>query len=1141
MVFLIPFFLFFIAVQAQDTIVVQTLTLDSPTRSGSFEFPDDPNQSYRKILMQYTMRCLNGEVNPGNNSTGCHEWDYSCNTFLTDSTGVDSTRAFHPNYIISNYSDNTFNYTSQPTYTYYQYTQQEITYDNVISESVNQIGTGSDNLPHPFNTSIPVAKNQYLWTAAELMAAGVTAGDISSLRLDVSSLGSNLDFLRIKMKHTNQSTLDGNSMESDNFTNVYFLNTVPTSGMNSFNFHTPFNWDGTSNILVEFSYQNDMAGMQSESVGQDAGADIALVSGMEDRYLVFSGAENIDIPTTNFEGISDEITISFWSYGTEDALPTNTTIFEGVDDNNNRQANVHLPWSNGRIYWDCGNAGSGYDRIDKEANVSDFEGKWSHWTFTKNTNTGWMKIYLNGGLWHSGTGMTNPIDISTFKIGSSSTGTNKYHGALNEFRIWNKELSQTTIQEWMYKDLNASHPDWGNMVAYYQFNEPSGQIVMDNSANAIFGTINGAPARKSIVGEDIYRNMTASSMRPNVSFVQGVYTQSITNHVETIAEENGQHSVTEYSVSGTDLVEGNTIFVWQAADEVTYDEDGNVVASNPVNAENSISINDLEYYNKRPSKYELISFVTPYGFFLDLGPDGQTWTFDVTDFAPILKGSKYLTMERGGQYNEEFDIKFLFITGTPPREVQSIQNVWPFASGGFTAITNNNVFEPRNVMLSPDGTYFKMRTSVTGHQQNGEFQPRTHYINVDGGTNEYSFQVWKECGENPVYPQGGTWIFDRAGWCPGMPTDLRELDLTDFVTPGQMSEIDYGVIPVADQSSTNYLVSNQLVTYGAANFSNDAEALTVIRPTNDIEHGRKNPICNNPIVVIQNSGSNTLTSLDISYGTVGGMMETFTWTGSLDFLETEEVTLPTNNYLFWQTANTNRFEVTVSNPNGVADENPDNDTFTSTFDLTDKYEGAITFNYNTNNRAFQNTFRLRDQNGDIVLERTNMSNQTTYNDEITLMPGCYSMEFDDSGDDGLDFWYWQAVGQNVGTGYFRIVQNNQLVKTFEPDFGAFIHYDFFVDGTVSNENLEQNQILGVFPNPTQGTFSIELKGFEGRDVDVEVVDVMGRSIYIQSLDIYLEDFRHDIDISHLADGMYFVKINNEGKVSVKQVVKQGNH
>ena len=40
------------------------------------------------------------------------------------------------------------------------------------------------------------------------------------------------------------------------------------------------------------------------------------------------------------------------------------------------------------------------------ANRVDYAGAWHHWAFVKDAVTGDQQIYLNGVLWHSGTGLT---------------------------------------------------------------------------------------------------------------------------------------------------------------------------------------------------------------------------------------------------------------------------------------------------------------------------------------------------------------------------------------------------------------------------------------------------------------------------------------------------------------------------------------------------------------------------------------------------------------------------------------------------------------------------------------------------------------------------------------------------------------
>src|SRR5207253_6761122 len=135
-----------------------------------------------------------------------------------------------------------------------------------------------------------------------------------------------------------------------------------------------------------------------------------------------------------------------------------------------------------------------------------------------------------------------------------------------------------------------------------------------------------------------------------------------------------------------------------------------------------VRVSKLFYYTRSPQKYELMSFVTPYGIYLDLGKTGKTWEFDVTDYLPVMKGWKRLSMERGaGQ--EEFDLRFLFIKGTPARNVLDMQQIWPMTEEGYQTIQSDARYEPRSILLNPVAKGFKLRSYITGHGQQGEFVP----------------------------------------------------------------------------------------------------------------------------------------------------------------------------------------------------------------------------------------------------------------------------------------------------------------------------------------------------------------------------------------------------------------------------------
>ncbi|BAY64862.1 hypothetical protein NIES22_49620 [Calothrix brevissima NIES-22] len=203
--------------------------------------------------------------------------------------------------------------------------------------------------------------------------------------------------------------------------------------------------------------------------------------------LEFDGVDDyIELPTASIP-TGNEITISFWAFGGS-KQPKDASLLGAFDANNSKVIEIHLPWGNSTIYFDCGTSGNSYDRISKAAQATDFKGVWSHWAFTKNAATGEMKIYLNGKLWHSQTGKTIPIQPTTsVRLGGTDAG-GYYSGSLDEVRIWNKVRSEAEIQSDMSRRLTGNE---AGLVAYWQF---TGGIAKDYSPNGYHGKIYGQPS-----------------------------------------------------------------------------------------------------------------------------------------------------------------------------------------------------------------------------------------------------------------------------------------------------------------------------------------------------------------------------------------------------------------------------------------------------------------------------------------------------------------------------------------------------------------------------------------------------------------------------------------------------------------------
>lgn len=1114
--------------QPGDTIEVQSFTYSSQTRDTIVTFPNDPSVSYEKIIMLYNMRCKDNKVSNGSNpNQGCGEWDYSCNTYVQDSAHIDSFLTSHPDYTISGYSGTQFSYVNQATHNYYQKIQKLVSLDSIISDSISTVGTGSLQLNEVLPTAMLGAKSQYLFWHTEMFAAGLSAGDIDAITINVNGNTAPADFLRVKIKQTSKSVLDDSDPDLTGFTEVYYHNTPLTVGANRIQFHTPFTWNGTDNIILEFSFTNKAGYSNIDVTGELLTTKYGLLSS-GDSHFNFKGNNYIQI--NNYKGIvgTGARTVEAW-------VKTTTAGKEIVSWGQNSAGKKWLLRldNNGKFRVEVNN---GF--IVGSSVVND--GNWHHLAVSfggGNINT--AQLYVDGQLETVSAAGNRVVNTgSSYNVRISRGIHNLYwQGAISNVRIWNDSMSQNIIANWMYKDLDPTHPKYPNISASFRLNEGSGYSIYEGSGTGISGSVLNGGNWTAMEGKDHFKNLDLTFNRPNVSFHQGSYLTTVSNDTITDTIVNNSNLVSQYQVypnygilknDSIGLV--NSINKWEATPEVLYSPTGTIVNSFPVTADGTINVAQLPYYQRTPGKFEIMSFVTPYGLGLNMGVNGETWAFDVTDFGPILKGNHRITMERGGQWQEDMDIKFLFIVGTPPREVKDISQIWRVDYPSYTNIINENFFEPRDIPLDPSGKYFKIRSAITGHGQEGEFIPRTHYVDIDGGSKEFSWSVWKTCGGNPIYPQGGTWIYDRAGWCPGMATDVQEYDITDMVTPGSTVNIDYGINSASGTS--RYIVNHQLVTYGDANFNLDAAVVDILSPTNKIEYDRTTSVCENPKVVIRNTGKTTLTSLVIEYWVNNSTTpQTYNWTGALEFMEEETVALPRVDALWDDLSGSDEdiFNVEVKSPNNGADEYALNNVIASQFEVPDVFPSSFIVWFKTNSAASDNSYTIEDQYGNEIFKLSGLANNTHYRDTFNLNPGCYVLKLLDNGGDGISFW-----ANNDGSGFLQVRPlSGGIVKNFQGDFGNFHTYNFTVDAPLSYEELNPAESLLVYPNPAKDRFYVELENAE--NATIMVLNAAGQAMQLE------EQVENEnlvaFDMSDLSAGVYYVTVKTNKGTQTKKIVK----
>ncbi len=1112
----------FLMADEGDTIVVQTIDHNTPTlpgwnspRGGTYLFPPD-SISFSKILMSYNLQCDPSQ------SPACGEWDYLTYTRVFENTGEwDSTLYSQPNFVVNNTTPDTFMMMVSPSYDYLPILE----YINQTTPS-NTASTGdmASTINIPFADNVEDGRIQFVYDASDLASGGLFTGDVTGLQLNVESGAAELKHLTIRLANYSQDTIPAYAYTEDDLETVYSRNTSLVLGMNSIPFAFPFNWDGTSNLLVDISFSGH--GGEVVLTADNVISATSQYSATRDYNLEFQGWDYIDVPKEAFSSIDSAITISFWQYGNPDIQPINSSIFEGVDSLSRRVLNVHLPWSNGNVYWDAGF--DGYDRIYRGASTSEFEGQWNFWTFIKDCRSGSMQILLNGNLWFIGSGRTKTMaHIDSFRIGAAFNYDGYYAGMIDDFRIWDTVLTWDDIQHWMYRDITPDHPNYNNLVAYYQFNEGEGTETADSSPNLRTGTMFGYPKWTGYEGINRFKSSEESSNRIHLVLENGNYNpNSLDSIVVVDTLEKAPINVVLYDPDNPPFPL-DTLTRWPSYyNNYVFDDGGIAIDSSFVTPDETLYRDDIEYYGE-PFEvllpWEIARYITPYGNGLSLGSDGWTWTFDVTDYRHLLVDSVYLT---AGNFQELLDLEFHMIEGTPPRDVLKLDEIYRGSFGLKNFETN---VQPDTIALLPEAETFKVITRTSGHQFDNptncaEFCYKIHSLDVNGSTIA-QWEIMQECADNPLHPQGGTWIYDRAGWCPGAKVKQQDIEITDYIT-GDTVILDYN--SQYDEYG-NYVLVTHLVSYGPHNFELDAAVEEVISPNNMKVYSKFNPNASFPIIVISNQGSQTLTSLNITYGP-NGTEKTYSWTGSLEFGQREEIELEEFDWEEWIEGD-GMFTVEVSNPNGNTDENLINNTYQTNYDLPPVYPGTIVQHFRTNKAAYQNEWEIRMNNDLVILQRDDFDNQTLYVDTITFPNGCYKYYMWDSGHNGISFW-----ANNQGSGLLRWYDlDGNLLMNFNGDFGDRIYHSFYTDmylGT-HEENIDNSSIIS--PNPNNGDFEIRLKKAVINETIIKVHDATGRAILND--EIAIGNRKHYVSLPNIESGVYTcVIVSGNSTETIKFIV-----
>lgn len=527
--------------------------------------------------------------------------------------------------------------------------------------------------------------------------------------------------------------------------------------------------------------------------------------------------------------------------------------------------------------------------------------------------------------------------------------------------------------------------------------------------------------------------------------------------------------------------------------------------------------------------YELGRMLTPYGSIYNKGWSWK-WQVDVSDFSPFLRDSVEIEYVHTGYEDNTvgwaLTIDFEILSGPPVVVPLGITSLWNkgYKYGDPNARIKDSLL-PVNYESMRGAAINRIRIQHTGHGMDkpkgcSEFCSRWRDIKMDGKTIDHR-DMWKDCGGNPLYPQGGTWIYDRAYWCPG---DLQEPDVIDVMTKPGKHQLALEMEPYTATANIQAVenISAYLFQYSKPTQKIDVAVDRIMVPSDEQRFSRLNPASFTPRLMIRNLGSENLHSLTITYGTDGFQKKTWQWKGNLAFNQVAEVVLPGS---IDAKDGLNAFTVLLTKPNGKQDGWTGDNELVTSFVAPGKYPAEFVLQLLTNNRPKDNRVFMIDDKLDTIFHKApeDLEPNTLYTDTIRLQAGNYDLCLTDSAGDGLEFW---AEPKN-GDGYLRMFDlKGNLIHAFESDCGNGEKLSFVALPGLVMDTAQAKFAFSLYPRLITGKTALNV--VSNTTSQMQVLITVDGAVWQKHEYRGIKNAAFGYDLGHLPAGRIIVEVLMDG-------------
>ena len=275
-----------------------------------------------------------------------------------------------------------------------------------------------------------------------------------------------------------------------------------------------------------------------------------------------------------------------------------------------------------------------------------------------------------------------------------------------------------------------------------------------------------------------------------------------------------------------------------------------------------------------------------------------------------------------------------------------------------------------------------------------------------------------------------------------------------------------------------------------------------------------------PKVVIENYGTNTLFELDLNYYLNDNKIGVYHWTGALETFETAEVNF---GEIAVSTGGESNFKVDFEKEGDV---NQGNNSRSQDFYYI--LNGIdIEVNLLTDSFAAETSWSIFTLDGYKLAENGPLSDNTQYK-EIRCVP-----------DECIEFVIFDSYGDGIccefGDGKYSLTLRDSAIVMAS---GAVFEFEESNEICVQNyhENIDPEDIVKVFPNPTLGELNIDFVKNDLSEVKIRMINVVGQELFELTYNQPSETI--SINLSEYPIGMYILEVTSGNLKQAQKVVLQ---